>query len=104
LSYNRKRVSVSEVVPVTVSVSVSKEEVSVSDILSVSREQVEKDLVFTSTMPLEDRIETYKQLYKDSTFIPNWILHGYLCKEDAIKEALKWVRTSSGVNSASLKV
>jgi hypothetical protein len=92
LAYHRKDLSVSKVVPV----SVSKDTVNDTVTLSVSKPVTDKKLIFT-TESIEERVKAYKDLYSDSTFVPNWVANGFNSKEEAIKNALKSVQKSEGI-------
>lgn len=96
-AYARHGVSVTKIVPVSVTkpLSVTKEGVSVT-----SRVE-EKKLVFTNE-PIEKRIEMYKELYPNSTFVPNWVANGFNSKEDAIRGAIKAVIKNQGIINMGL--
>ena len=84
--YFRTKDSVTKVVPV----SVTKSGISVTKKDSVT------ELRFT-TEPIEERVKQYKDLYPNSTFVPNWVAHGFNSKEDAIKNAISEVQKNKGI-------
>jgi len=65
------------------------------------KEEDHKPLKFTNEK-LADRIAAYKKEYEGVTNIPNWILHGFNSKEEALKEAIKAVRKSVGDSNSGL--
>jgi len=73
----------------------------------VKYEEVKKDthkeLVFTNETQRE-RVEAYLEEYKDVTYVPNWIIHGFNSRKDAINAAMKAVQKSVGVNNSGLGV
>ncbi len=97
--YFRKGLSVTEVVPV----SVTKDN-SVTENVTVKDRSVEKELQFSKGQSIKERIEIYKSLYTDSTFVPNWIVHGFESKEEAIRKALNSVEESTGVANSGLQI
>jgi len=97
LAYHKKDLSVSKVVPV----SVSKDTVNDTVTLSVSKPVTDKKLVFT-TESVEERIKMYKDLYPNSGFVPNWVAHGFNSKEEAIKNAIKAVTKNQGIINMGL--
>ena len=74
----------------TVTNNRNKEPIIVTEVKTVT--SPEKKLIFTDKQKLEERIEIYKEMFKDHTFIPNWILQGWNSREEAIKDVLKIVR------------
>lgn len=52
--------------------------------------------------PIARRIEMYKKEYPDSTFVPNWIRHGYNSKEEALLAAMKAVEGSKVIRDMGL--
>lgn len=52
--------------------------------------------------PIQKRIEIYKEAYPDSTFVPNWIRHGYNSKEEALQAAMKAVEGSKVIRDMGL--
>jgi len=86
LAYHRKSLSVSKVVPVSVSKSQDSVSKKVSVSVSVSSQEGEKILKFRKEEPIEERIKKYKEMYSTSTFVPNWIANGFLSKEEAVKK------------------
>ena len=64
-------------------------------------EEDHKPLKFTNEK-LADRIAAYRKEYEGVTYIPNWILHGFNSKEEALKEAMKAVRKSVGDSNSGL--
>ena len=82
-------------------VSVTKSGLSVTDLpLSVTKDLGNVTLTVTDKLDklrftdetLEERIEIYKKIMGEITFVPNWILHGFPSKEDAIKHVIDEVR------------
>jgi len=65
------------------------------------KEEEHKELVFTNET-IEERINAYREEYAGVTYIPNWILHGFDSKDQAIKEAIKAVHKSVGVGNSGL--
>jgi hypothetical protein len=51
---------------------------------------------------LQERIAAYRKEYEGVTYIPNWILHGFNSKDEALKEAMKAVRKSVGDSNSGL--
>jgi hypothetical protein len=51
---------------------------------------------------LEERVRIYKRKFKDSTFIPNWIRHGYNSKLEALEAAINAVESSKSVKNLGL--
>lgn len=60
-----------------------------------------KQLKFTKETQAE-RIRAYMNEYSNTTSIPNWILHGFDSKEEALKEAMKAVVKSVGESNSGL--
>lgn len=89
VSYNRLKVSVTGVVPVTVT----------KDTLRVSVTKKAGELIFTTETPKE-RVAKYKEFYPDSVFVPNWVAHNFNSKEEAIRHAISEVKKSQGVINA----
>jgi hypothetical protein len=88
---HREGAIVTKIVPI-----VTEKGSTVTEIPIVTNREVERKLVFT-TEPIEERIKQYKDLYPNSTFVPNWVAHGFNSKEDAIKSALKEVQKNKGI-------
>ena len=98
VAYSRVGVSVTKDVPV----SVTKTEDSVTKEVSVTVSVTEKkELKFTDE-PIEERVKSYRDLYPDSTFVPNWVAHGFASKEEAIRNALMEVQKNKGIVSMGL--
>ena len=72
-------------------------------IIKEVKEKDHKELVFTNET-IEERINAYREEYAGVTYIPNWVLHGFNSKEQAIKEAVKGVHKSVGVNNSGLGI
>lgn len=51
---------------------------------------------------LSERIKIYKKNYKDSTFVPNWVAHGFNSKLEALKAAVEAVEESKAVKNLGL--
>lgn len=90
IAYFRRGVSVTRPVPVSVTKTIDSVTKEVSVTVSVTKEEREKELKFTKE-PIEERIKRYRELYPDSTFVPNWVAHGFNSKEDAIRNAIDTV-------------
>jgi hypothetical protein len=60
-----------------------------------------KELKFTKEK-LAERIAAYRKEHEGVTWVPNWILHGFDSKEEALKEAMKAVRKSVGDSNSGL--
>jgi hypothetical protein len=60
-----------------------------------------KELVFTKET-IEERIKIYKTNYKDSTFVPNWVAHGYNSKLEALHSAIEAVDSSKAIKNLGL--
>lgn len=67
----------------------------------VKVEEDHKDLVFTKETQAE-RIAIYKKEYENITYVPNWVLHGFNSKQEALKAAIKDVQKSVGVSNSGL--
>lgn len=77
-----------------------KAQLSVPSIEEV-KETDSKELVFTNETT-EERIAAYREEYPGVTWVPNWILHGFDSKEEALKEAMKAVIKSVGESNSGL--
>ena len=86
LAYHHKSLSVSKTVPV----SVSNDTITVVDTVKI--DTLIDTLKFPKDMPIAKRIEKYKELNPDYTFVPNWIINGHTSREDAINHVLSYVR------------
>jgi hypothetical protein len=103
MSYRRGKKYVGETVTVIkeiVTDNRNKPEIIVTEVRTVT----DKVLRFSSTMPIKERIEKYKEMYPESGFIPNWVAHGFLSKEDAIKNAISAVNKNDAVLSTGLNI
>lgn len=60
-----------------------------------------KILKFTNETP-DKRIEMYKEMYPDSSFVPNWVRNGFNSKEDALQHAVRCINESKSVRSTGL--
>lgn len=60
-----------------------------------------EELLFTNET-IEERIKIYKKNYKDSTFVPNWVAHGFNSKLEALKAAVEAVEESKAVKNLGL--
>ncbi len=89
--------SVTKVIPVSVTKKGDSVTVSVTKPLSVTELKFSKE-------KMDERIKKYRELYPDSEFVPNWIAHGFNSKEEAIKAAIKQVEKSIGVTSTGLYI
>ncbi len=104
IAYFRREVSVTKIVPVTV----TKTPVSVTDTVteevSVTSRQEEKKLLFTKDQSIKQRIKIYKEMYPDSMFVPNWIANGFLSKDDAMNRVINLVNKSVKVSNSGLRL
>jgi len=64
----------------------------------------EKILKFTKSQPISERIKKYWEMYPDSTFVPNWVAHGFLSKEEALENAIHQVNKNDEVMGLGLNV
>lgn len=94
---SRKKLSVTRIAPLSVTkegLSVTKRGNSVTDNLSSVTDSVTDKLdklTFTDEN-LEERIAIYKKIMGEITFVPNWIIHGFHSKEEAIKHVISEVQ------------
>lgn len=93
---HRGESTVTEIIPI-----VTKKDSTVTKKSIVTKPVDWNKLVFT-TETLEERIEMYKKLNPDYTFVPNWIAHGYNSKEEALAAAIKAVNESKSVKNSGL--
>ena len=101
-NYNRHGISVTKIVPVSVTKSLSVTDSVTKEVVSVTERTGEKILKFSSTTSMEERIKKYRELYPDSQFVPNWVAHGFNSKEEAIKNAIKAVTKNQGIINMGL--
>ena len=62
---------------------------------------IKKELVFTKET-IEERIKIYKTNYEDSTFVPNWVAHGYNSKLEALHSAIETVDSSKAIKNLGI--
>ena len=60
-----------------------------------------RELVFTKET-IEERIKIYKRNYEDSTFLANWVAHGYNSKLEALHSAIEAVDSSEAIKNLGL--
>jgi len=82
----------------------NKDEIIVTKVETVTSEDRLSKLVFKKETPIKERIEFYKSLYPEHTFVPNWIVNGFLNKEEALKNAIASVNRNMSVSSTGLNI
>jgi len=106
--YHRNASTVTKIIPIVTkdrSIVTESDSIVTSTVTNkVIVTEGEKELRFTKDQPIEERIRIYKELYKESVFIPNWIAHGFLNKEDAIQAAIKAVNKNESIVSTGLQI
>lgn len=95
---HREVSTVTKIVPIVTNPTVTE----VKEVIVTQDRSGEKVLKFRKDEPMEKRIEKYKAMYPDSSFVPNWVAHGFLSKEEAIKNAIKAVQQNQGITSLGL--
>jgi hypothetical protein len=95
VKFARTAVSVTKIVPIRVSVTENG--------VSVTEPEVDiHGITFRKEQSIEERIGKYLDLVEGYRFVPSWILHGYLSRNEACLAAVKRVDESKKVKSHAL--
>lgn len=93
---SRVKVTVTKIQPVTVTKPLTTEKE-----VTVTKRDKERKLVFTKE-PIKERIKKYKEMYPESTYVPNWVVNGYNSMEEAIVSIVEKIRNDKSVQSSSI--